>query len=231
MINFMKKHWHNILIVAIAIGILYLEVRDVNPYKRFVPTTRENPFFGATGTWSVRFLLLSLLMSPIYAFSGWRFALKLRKPLGLVAFAFVSIHAGIHLFTKWNVYEGWTLAERLSRPSYVIYGAIAFGILALMAATSIKPTMKFMGPFWKPLHRLVYVAGILIMVHSMLAVTLSKRSINSSQEALAELQVYAVVLAVVLVLRVPLIKHNLQRLSPFAPGRRKSKAKRSAVVS
>lgn len=231
MMNFMKKHWQSMVITVIAIVILYIEARGVNPYKRFIPFTMENSFFGATATWGLRFLLLSLVMSPLYDFSGWRFPLKLRKPLGLTAFLFVSIHVGIHLFSKWNVIADMNLIERLMFQPYLRYGAVAFVILAMMAITSIKATMKLMGRFWKPLHRLVYVAGGLIMVHSMMAISMSKRSQSSAEEALAELKIYLAILVVLLILRIPVIKHSLQRLIPFAPGRRKQKAKRSVLVS
>jgi sulfoxide reductase heme-binding subunit YedZ len=184
------------------------------------------------GIWGIRFLLLSLLMSPIYAFTGWRFPLKLRKPLGLVAFLFVCIHAYIHLSAKFTGWENYNLIQRLTSPYYIGFGAIAFGILILMTATSFKYTMKLMGRYWKPLHRLVYVAGVLMLVHSMLATSMSKRAaFMEGEKIFAELQIYLVILVILLLVRIPIIKRSLQAVIPFAPKGRKSKVKRSLITS
>ena len=226
--SFFKKHWHSMLIIVIASVIFYQEYHAVSPYKRWIPSSIENPFFIATGTWGLRFLLVSLLMSPIYTLTGWRLPLKFRKPLGLAAFAIVSVHVGIHLFTKWQVKAEMTLLQRLVEHSFVIYGVIAFVILALMAVTSVKLTMKLMGRYWKPLHRLVYVAGLLVMVHSMTAIAMSKRGfMPEGQEAYAELQIYLGILIFALVMRIPLVKDGIQAINPLTRRKRKSKPKRS----
>jgi sulfoxide reductase heme-binding subunit YedZ len=207
--------------------ILYIEYHAARPDVRSFPSAIENPFFVATGKWGIRFLLLSLLMSPLHAFTGWNFPLKLRKPFGLVAFGFVSVHVSIHLFSKWTGLANFNFIERITEPWYVLLGLAAFIILALMAITSVKPTMKLMGRFWKPLHRLVYAAGILIMAHSIIAATSGKRAFAGGEESFAELRIYLVLLIVLLVVRVPLVKYWLQVLLPFAPNPRKSKRKRS----
>src|SRR5690606_720074 len=140
MIDFLKKHAQSIVITLIALVILYWEYELVGAHRWRVPSGVENSFFTAMGMWGIRFLLLSLLMSPLYAFTGWRLPLKLRKPLGLVAFLFVSVHAYIHLSAKFTDWGTYNLIQRLTSPYYIGFGAIAFGILALMAATSFKTT-------------------------------------------------------------------------------------------
>jgi|GEM_PF-2198542 len=242
-----KTYLPGLVIVVIAGWIIRQEYEALDYFYQWrKPTAIENPFFVAMATWGIRFLLLSLLMSPIYAFTGWRFPLKLRKPLGLVAFGFVSIHVYIYLTAKrafdclaiinqmpsqYECPETYGLMELLFRPSFVIFGTIAFLILALMAATSIKPTMKLMGRFWKPLHRLVYVAAISIMVHIIVAASSGKRAFVGGEEALSEYQLYLVALVVLLVVRVPIIKHSLQRVIPFAPNPRKAKPKNTVLAS
>lgn len=233
MLNTLKKNAHNIAVLLLLIGIVKIEFEALTHNGQWrIPSAIENPFFVAMGVWSIRFLLLSLLMTPLHAFLGWRYALKLRKPLGLAAFAFVSIHAYLHLSAKFTTWQDFDLIARLTKPDYVVYGAIAFGILALMALTSFKPAMKLLGRLWKPLHRLVYVAGLLIMAHVIFAVSdpLSKRSVLGGAEALSEYQLYLGGLIVLLVVRVPFVKHSLQRLIPTAPNPRKRKAKRAPAT-
>ena len=229
MVSFIKKHWQGMSIALIAVFILYQEFNAVGSWLRLKPSSIDNPFFVATGKWGIRFLLLSLLMSPLYTYFGWRFAPKLRKPLGLVAFLFVCVHVGLYIFGK-PTFMG-SLIDRLTQPTFIIFGVIAFIILALMAITSFKFIMKRMGRFWKPLHRLVYLAGILMMLHSTQAILTGKRIALGGPKSLAELNIYVGILAVLLIIRVPIIRNLLLAVLPFAPQRRKSKRKRSWAVS
>jgi sulfoxide reductase heme-binding subunit YedZ len=229
----LKKHGPALVIGALALGILYLEFRAVPFYTRMEPIAFENPFFVAVGKWAIRFLLLSLAITPLYAFTGWRPLNRLRKPMGLAAFLFVAVHAGLYVFYKGGMYtDERALWQRLTEPTFVIYGVIAFIILALLTATSIKPTMRLMGRYWKPLHRLVYVAGLMMMLHSITAATSGKRPfMPGGVESANELKVYLAVLAVLLALRVPFIEYSLKRLLPFDYDLRKSKRKRAMLMT
>src|SRR5687768_11382788 len=165
LMNWLKKHGPAIVLTLVALAIIYFEFRAVSISDRFVSASVVNPFFTAMGKWAIRFLLISLAITPIYSLTGCRFANKLRKPAGLLTFVFVCIHFGIYLYDRTKNYEpDRTFISFFSEPQYIIFGLIAFVILASMAATSIKPTMRLMGRYWKPLHRLVYVAGIMMML-------------------------------------------------------------------
>src|SRR5687767_10529798 len=59
--------------------------------------------FRSIGHWAIRFLMLSLAMSPIYTYFGWKTALRLRKPAGIWAFAFAGLHVWLFfLDTFWG---------------------------------------------------------------------------------------------------------------------------------
>ena len=219
----LENNWQNILVVIVAGWVLVYAYNDVDPCCSWrMNQAKAHSFFMAVGLWGIRFLLLSLLITPLYAFTGWRFLPKFRKPLGLATFGFVSIHVYIHLTAKAG-FEAYNIVERLTEPYFIIFGAIAYVILLAMAITSFKPTMKMMGRFWKPLHRLVYGAGVLIIAHVLIAATTGKRAFAGGEAMLPEYQFYLGVLIALLVVRIPMIKRGLQAVSPFKPKRKKVK--------
>ena len=229
--KWLSKHGPAIIMTVIALAIIYLEFKAAPISQRLVPNSAMSPFFNAMGKWAIRFLLISLAITPIYSFTGWRFVNKLRKPAGLLTFLFVCIHFGIYLYNMNKHYDRERpLISYFTEPQFVIYGLIAFTILALMTLTSIKPTMRLMGRYWKPLHRLVYVAGILIMLHSITAALSSKMGFMEGPGYANELKIYLGILAVELVVRIPPVNAVLKSLSPFVTDGRKSKRKRELVT-
>lgn len=226
--KFLKKHAQTILLVLVSLWIVYSEANAVIAYYRWEPISVTNPFFVAMGKWGIRFLLISLAITPIYALTGWRFPIKLRKPTGLLAFAFLSIHVGIYLLSKRPEQELDQVLDLSGELHFILYGIVAFVILAAMALTSVKPAMKFLGKFWKPLHRLVYVAAPLMLLHSLMATKSGKRAGAGGKQSAEELQIYLVILVVLLLVRVPIIRDTLRHILPFVPNRRKPKRKHYA---
>ena len=112
----------------------------------------------------MRILILTLLMSPLREWRGWRFPLKVRRMLGLYAF----FYACVHLVSFFQFYTGWgverLLEELVERP----YVTVSFGAWLLMlplALTSTRAMQRRLGRNWRRLHRLVYPAGILVCLH------------------------------------------------------------------
>lgn len=227
--TFLKKHWVMITLITIAYVILHLEYNAICCPNRLQPIAVTNPFFVATSKWGIRFLLLSLLMSPLYHFTGWGFAVKLRKPLGLIAFFFVTVHVFLFVYNSGHFAGEYGWINHFGGRDFIILGIISFTILALMALTSFKFLMKRMGRWWKPLHRLVYAAGILGIAHGLLAATTGKRAGFGGQESAIELRVYLALLTILLVMRIPIVKHMMQVVSPFKS--RKHKVKRRQRMS
>jgi sulfoxide reductase heme-binding subunit YedZ len=117
-----------------------------------------------TGQWAIRFLLVSLAITPLRRLSGWRFLAPLRRTFGLASFA----HALAHLLV-WSVLDHAlspaALVEDLTERPYVMAGMAAFSILAVLAATSTRRAMKRLGRRWVTLHRLVYAAAGFALIH------------------------------------------------------------------
>ena len=117
-----------------------------------------------TGAWALRFLLLSLAVTPARRFLGWQWAQPLRRTLGLAAFGYAAAH-----LATWSIFDlGLDLAaileDVLERP-YVTAGMAAFVILLALAITSTRGWIRRLGARWVSLHRAVYAAGALAVLH------------------------------------------------------------------
>lgn len=167
-----------------------------------------DPFFEACGKWALRFLLLCLLMTPLNTLFGWRSALRLRKPAGLWAFAFAALH--FLSYTQFRPLE-WQ-RNNPTLPDYIVLGIVALGILVALAITSHRWAMKILGRWWKRLHRLVYAAGGLTVVHAIVAYGSAKKGSVEGYQQLPELQAYLLVMIALLALRLPFVKALIHRM-------------------
>ena len=143
------------------------------------------------GDWTLRILLASLAMTPLRILFGISWPLTLRRLLGLFAFFYVCLH-----FSVWIVLDhffDWEQmgADIVKRP-YITVGVLALTLLVPLAATSTARMVKRLGAArWRRLHKLVYVAGVLGVLHYL---WLAKKGV-------VDPFVYAGVLAVLLGVR------------------------------
>lgn len=147
----------------------------------------------AYGEWTLRMLLATLAITPLRRITGWNWLAKHRRTLGLYAFAYGVLH-----LTVWAIIDvqliiddlvGWDVVKTdlLKRP-FITIGMLALLLMLPLALTSTKGMIKRLGKAWAKLHRLVYVAAILGLVHFFMAVKLDWR----------EPLVYALILAALL---------------------------------
>lgn len=169
-----------------------------------------NPIQAAeqrTGTTALVLLLLSLACTPLNTLFRFSWAIQRRRALGLYAFFYASLH--LFIFTVIDYGLDWTtLWLMLSEKRYIIVGLAAFTILIALAATSFKSSMKRMGKNWKRLHRLVYLAGILVIVHFAWVV---KGNVTSLSGDVLRPALYGAVLALLLALRIPIVRRAVAR--------------------
>jgi len=133
----------------------------------FTDQLGANPFEALTrrsGEWTLRFLLLTLLMTPLRDWTGWRWPLRLRRMLGLYAFFYGSLHLLTWLW--FDQFFDWpAIGEEIVKRPFIMAGMGALLILLALAATSTRGMMRRLGRRWKPLHRTVYVALLLAVLH------------------------------------------------------------------
>ncbi len=122
-----------------------------------------------TGNLGMIFLILSLSCTPINKIFKLPAVGRLRKPLGLYAALFAFLH--FLTFTVWDYQLNLTLIwNEIKTKPFIIFGALALVILLILAGTSFKSLQRKMGKAWVKLHRLVYAAAILAVVHYLLSI-------------------------------------------------------------
>jgi len=117
-----------------------------------------------TGEWGLRFLLISLAITPARRFLGWAWAAPLRRTFGLASFGYVCLHLATWAYLDLGLDVAAIWADVLERP-YVTAGMGAFLLLALLAATSTRGSIKRLGSRWIKLHQLVYPAAFFAILH------------------------------------------------------------------
>lgn len=206
--NWLKRNWQWLTVSALA--ILVMSVLLTRGSTRI--SDRENTFDPAleSGKWAVRLLLLSLSVTPLNNFFGWRSAIPFRKPLGLWAFGFAALHF-LLLYTDTEYGGGYRWLVFPIQP-FILFGLTGLLILSAMAITSNRWAMKRLGKRWKTLHRLVYVAGMAVVYHAILALDNSKRMLIRDPTVIHELHIYLVILTILLLVRLQPVRTPLKRL-------------------
>jgi methionine sulfoxide reductase heme-binding subunit len=118
----------------------------------------------ATGRWALKFLLISLAVTPVRRLTGWNVVIQYRRMLGLFAFFYATLH-----FTSYWAFDlgfAWRAIARdiLKRP-FITMGFTAFLLLVPLALTSTKWSIRRLGKKWTLLHRLVYISAICAVIH------------------------------------------------------------------
>jgi sulfoxide reductase heme-binding subunit YedZ len=152
-----------------------------------------NPIEAVTrslGDWTLRFLLITLAVTPLRRFIGLNWLLRLRRMLGLFTFFYASLHMLSYVcldqFFAWN----FILKDIYKRP-FITVGFASFILLIPLAVTSTNAMMKRLGRNWLRLHRAVYVIAIFGVLHFWWLV----------KKDITEPVLYAGILAVLLGLR------------------------------
>ncbi len=117
-----------------------------------------------TGKAALVLLVLSLACTPINSVFGYKPVLRLRRPLGLYAFMYVGLHLLIFIGLDYG-FDLVLIREAILEKRYALVGFGAFLVLLPLAVTSTKGWMRRLGKLWKRLHRAVYVAALLAVVH------------------------------------------------------------------
>jgi sulfoxide reductase heme-binding subunit YedZ len=118
-----------------------------------------------TGNWALRFLLLTLAVTPLRMLTGWNWLLRLRRMLGLFAFFYGVVHfssfvAFDHVFMVAEI-----LKDIVKRP-FITVGFTTLALMIPLAATSTNAMVRRLGAKrWLALHRLVYLIAPLGVLH------------------------------------------------------------------
>jgi sulfoxide reductase heme-binding subunit YedZ len=116
------------------------------------------------GDWSLRFLWLTLIITPLQTITRWRGMSDYRQLLGLYSFFYASLHLLVYLLLDQSLMWDLIIIDIVQSP-YVWFGVIAYSIILVLAITSPKRMKKRLGKNWKKVHRFIYIAAIAGIIH------------------------------------------------------------------
>ena len=167
--------------VALIYGLLNDQL-GANPIEAL---TRD------TGEWALRFLLITLAVSPLRLVFAWHFLAPIRRMLGLYSFFYASVHMLLYVWLDQFFSLGDIIDDIIERP-FITIGVINFLALIPLAVTSNDAMIKRLGAErWNRLHSLVYYIAIGGVVHFFMLV----------KKDITEPVIYIAILAVLLGIR------------------------------
>jgi sulfoxide reductase heme-binding subunit YedZ len=181
-------------LAKLAIGVLALVPAARIGWLAEAGALGPNPIAEAMnrlGFWTLTLLLVTLAPTPIQIVTGWKWPLRLRRMLGLETFLYVCLHFAVYLGVD-QFFDLGAIGKDIVKRKFITVGFTAFLLLIPLAITSTDGMVRRLGFVrWKRLHRLIYLAAALGVVHFVWRV----------KSDLRQPLVFAAALAVLLVIR------------------------------
>ena len=117
-----------------------------------------------TGRTAIIILFITLTITPIRRLTGINGLIKVRRLIGLFAFFYALVHFSIFLVFDLELSLGQLAGEVVKRP-WITIGFAALVILTVLAITSPQAMVRRLGKRWQKIHRFVYLAAVLGIVH------------------------------------------------------------------
>ena len=181
------RHLKPLTFLALAaplLWLLYAIVREIVSPGVMLGADPADAVVDFLGEWSLRVLLLALAISPLRRLLGWPELARVRRMAGLFAFTYVSLHLLAYVVLLAGLDFGVLVEDVFDRP-YITLGMAAFACLLPLAVTSTRGWQKRLGRTWRSLHRLVFPALGLALLHLAWL----------TKDGYAELAVYTLVFA------------------------------------
>lgn len=183
----------SLLPFAFLVGRLLTDTLGTNPVETLTETT---------GEWTLNFLIITLLITPLRKISGWHGLVKLRRMFGLYSFFYALLHVLIYIIFEHSLDIFAIIEDIIERP-FILVGFVSFLMLLPLALTSTNKMIKRLGGRkWQQLHRLIYPLTVGGALH-FLWLAESKADISSPL-------IYLIIISMLLLLRYPPV---LQKLS------------------
>lgn len=166
-------------------------------YAAFTDGLGANPaeaLLRSTGDWTLRFLCIVLAVTPLRQISGWNLLVRYRRMLGLYVFFYACLHLLCYAWFDMGLDWGDIVADIPKRP-FILVGFSTWLLLLVLTVTSPKFMLRALGgKRWQWLHRAVYVAVPLALLHFFW--------MRAGKNNFAEVAVYATILGSLLGWRV-----------------------------
>ena len=116
------------------------------------------------GLWALRFLMMTLAITPLRQITHQPVLVRFRRMLGLYVFFYATLHFSAYLVLDLRGYWAQIFEEIAKRP-YITVGFTAWLLLIPLAATSTQASIRWLGKNWVRMHRLIYAIGVLAVLH------------------------------------------------------------------
>jgi len=162
-------------------------------YGAFTNNLGANPaeyLIRSTGDWTLRFLCITLAVTPLRVISGLAALARFRRMLGLFVYFYVVLHL---LSYSWfdQGFDFGEIAKDIAKRPFILVGFAGFVLLTPLAATSFNRAVKALGAKrWQALHKLVYAIAGLAILHFFW--------MRAGKNNFAEVAVYAAILGALL---------------------------------
>ncbi len=150
------------LLALLPLGILLLRAFELAGLGLGANPIEE--LLHELGRWGLKFLLLTLAITPVRRWTGWNWLLRFRRMLGLFSFFYILLHFIVYAVLDQGLDLTVIIEDVIKRP-YITLGMTGLLLLVPLAVTSTKGMMRRLGKRWQKLHRLVYVIAIVGVWH------------------------------------------------------------------
>jgi methionine sulfoxide reductase heme-binding subunit len=157
----MQKAAKVLVFIACLAPLIWLAIRTltnrlgINPVEDLELTT---------GIWALRFLVITLAVTPVRRITGWNRVIQYRRMFGLFTFFYVCIHFTIYIGIDQFFAFGSIVKDVAKRP-FITMGFTAFVLMIPLAMTSTKGWIRRLGKKWQLLHRLIYISAVCAAIH------------------------------------------------------------------
>ena len=176
--------------VLFAVALVPFTLLTVGVVQHSLGPNPAETLIRSLGDWTLRFLCLTLAVTPLRQWTGVATLARLRRMLGL----FTAFYATLH-FTAYAVFDMglvWSdIVRDVAKRPFILVGTAAFLLLLPLAATSFNRAIRWLGGArWQRLHRVVYAIALLAILHFFW--------MRAGKRNFGEVAVYAAILGVLL---------------------------------
>lgn len=184
------RRWLRVLLwVLVLVPVVWMAARGVLGHLGANPIERLE---DESGQWTLRFLAMSLAITPLISLTRWGWLIAQRRFLGLAAFWYAAMHLSVYIGLD-QFFDVDDIVKDVLKHLYITVGMFAFLLLLPLAITSTKGWIRRLGgKRWNLLHRAVYVAAVAGCVHFLWSV----------KKDITEPLIYGAVFAILLSMRV-----------------------------
>ena len=187
--------------VLLLVGLMPLAWLVLQTVQDQLGANPAEALIRATGDWTLRGLCVVLAVTPLRSWVGWPELARFRRMLGLLVFAYASLHMLSYAWFDMGFDVAETLQDIVKRP-FIGLGFGAFVILLALATTSFNRAMRWLGGRrWQWLHRGVYLVAVLAVLHFWW--------MRAGKQDFDEVLVYAAILAGLLGWRLLKIRRSI----------------------